>query len=261
MVSYDVTEIEKTLTPEEENALFKEKLKSLGIKAVLFDFDDTLIYTSEIFIKYMEQFINKVVEETNIEYDIINESLCRINNEEYKKMGVSPARWNAVVERMAKEEKFRGNENSIVNNLNILKNIYLQQPRIRPGAVATLKELKNAELKLGMVTHANEEWTWRKLESTEMGKYFDTIVIADENCHKGSEHWLTAVENLEVSPSECLVIGDNLGGDVISAASIGAKTVWLKKGSSWSVYKEGEIPADTILIDELSELLPTLKKI
>lgn len=237
----------------------REQLKDLGIKAVLFDLDDTLIFTTEIFAKYMKEYVEKVAEETGLEFAIIDEALRRLNDAEFKRVGVNPARWETVVQKMAEElpEK-RG---AIVNNLGILMNIYIDEPRVRVGAKETIEALKAAGVKVGLITHANVDWTWRKLTSSGLIDCFDTIVIADENGHKGVQHWQEAMNNLEVLPNECLVVGDNLGGDIIPTAKIGARTMWLHKGSTWSLYRTGEVPETTITIDEVNELLPALERL
>lgn len=237
----------------------KERLARLGIKAVLFDLDDTLIFTSEIFAKYMNEYVTKVAAETGIDSKVINECLRRINDEEYKKMGVNPSRWGAVVIKMA--EEFKGNEAPIINNLDILMKIYTEEPRIRPGAKDILERLRRSGIKIGLVTHANVDWTWRKLESVGMIDCFDTIHIADENSHKGVDDWKSTMLDLEVTPNECLIVGDSLGGDIIPTAQIGTRTMWLHKGSTWSMYRTGEIPESTLMIDEISELLSALDQL
>lgn len=235
----------------------KEKLKSLGIKAILFDLDDTLIYTSEIFVKYKQEYVARVAEETEIECKVIEESLNRIDAEEYKKMGVNPARWEESTKKIALE--FAGYEKPILENLNILMKIYSEEPRLRPGVKAVLEILRMAGIKIALVTHANEDWTWRKLKSTGLIDYFDTINIVNENRHKGAEDWAKTAGDVEVLPAECLILGDSLVGDVIPGASIGARTMWLHRGSTWSVYRAGEVPENTVHLDEVNELLSALE--
>ena len=237
----------------------KEKFNRLGIKAVLFDFDDTLIFTSEKFAKYMEAYASKVAEEMGVEEGLVIESLRRLNDEEYKRMGVNPARWEAVLKKMALE--FEGNEQTVLENLDILMKIYSEEPRIRPGAEAVLEIVKRCGIKIGLVTHANEDWTNMKLNSTGMSEYFDLIYVADENKHKSAADWVKCMVGLEVLPEECLVVGDSLPGDIIPAAEIGAKTMWLHNGSSWSVYKAGKVPEGTVHLDNVNELLSALGRL
>lgn len=235
----------------------KERLARLGIKAVLFDFDDTLIYTAEIFLHQIEEFVETVSSETGLNREIVEESLRRINDEEYKKMGVNPQRWEKVLEKMTGE--FEGGEEAILNNLDVLMEIYTQEPRVRPGARAILEILQRSGIKIGLVTHANVNWTWEKLRYSGMIDYFETIVIADENKHKGVECWQTAMNDLGVGPEECLVIGDSLNGDIIPTAGIGARTMWLHNGSQWTVNRTGKVPESTINLNNINELLSALE--
>jgi len=238
------------------NMELRESLSRLGIKGILYDLDDTLIYTSEIFAACMQEYTAKVSEETGLEYELISKTLQTINDEEYKTKGVSPKRWDSVVDRMA--VIFEGHGESVLGNLDILHKIYTLEPRIRPGARTTLRTMSEAGAKQGLITHANVEWTHRKLDLLGLWDNFQTVVIVDENGHKGPENWKLAMDNLELKPEECLVIGDSLSGDIIPGASLGARTMWLNNASSWSVYRVGQVPESTLTIDGVSDLLSTL---
>lgn len=233
-----------------------EKLNKLNIKVMLFDLDDTLIYTQEIFIKYMDEYIVTVASETGIDATVVREDLERLNDEEYKKVGVNPERWTVVAQRMIDERKGYGE--STINNLDILRKIYTDSPRLKPGAVAMLEILRMVGVRMALVTHANKEWTMRKLESTGIAEYFEVIKIVDENKHKGVEDWIEVVSEMEVLPTECLTLGDSLGGDIIPSASMGARTMWLHTGSTWSMYRMGKVPETTIHLDEVNQLLSAL---
>ena len=236
-----------------------ENLNRLGVKVLLFDLDDTLIYTGEMFIKYMNEYVEVVAQETGLPREQVDECLKRLNDEEYKAMGVNPARWGVVVSKVAME--LVGHEDSVLKNLSILMKIYEETPRLRSGATAVLEILKEAGIKMALVTHANVEWTQRKLQSTGLANYFETIVIVDENKHKSEEDWLEAVDKMGVLPDECLILGDNLGGDIIPAANIGARTMWLHNGSTWSVYRTGTVPESTFHLDEITQLLSALGRL
>lgn len=237
----------------------REKLKHLGIKAILFDLDDTLIYTQELFIKYMNLFVEKVSEDTGISVSIVRADLEKLNNESYKKMGVNPDKWINVVERMSAEGNGYGD--SPINNLDILGNIYTDPPRLKSGVKAILDILKGVGIKTALVTHANTEWTRRKLQSTGLGEFFETIKIVDENGHKGIDDWIEVAQELEVFPHECLVLGDSLSGDIIPGSKMGARTMWLHTGSQWSVYRTGNVPEDTVFLDEPNQLLSALERL
>lgn len=237
----------------------KEDFRRLGTKAVLFDFDDTLIFTSEIFNQKIAEFVEMVALETGLDLTKVETHLRKINDEMYKKMGVNPIRWQAVVEVMEAEElEYKG---STIRNLPVLMGIYAQEPRMRPGAVAILEIMKSCGIKMALVTHANEEWTWRKLESSGIKEYFETVVVASEDGHKGVECWQRAMNEMGLQSNECLVVGDSLSGDIIPTAEIGARTMWLHNGSTWSMYKVGTVPDSTVHLDNVNELLSAVARL
>jgi len=235
----------------------KEKLKRLNIEAILFDLDDTLIYTSEIFILFMEKYSRVVGEKIGVGAMEMMLALQAINDEEYKTMGVNPKRWEAVVEKLV--VKFSHGKKEILENLDILKTIYAVEPRMRTGVRTMLEILKESGIKLGLVTHANVEWTEFKLNRLGLWDYFDQVIIVDENGHKKADDWERGMERMEVEPEKCLVVGDSLGGDVRPGDELGARTIYLP--SPWSVYRHGEVPGKTVVISEIFELLAALDRL
>jgi len=233
-----------------------EKLRQLDIKAVLFDLDDTLIHTGELFSKYMTEYVETISTLLRIDPQTLRIRLQELNDEGYHKMGVSPQRWSLVLDQLSQEL----NDDGVVKeNLNILMKIYTDEPRIKSGAKVMLKGLKDSGFKLGLVTHANTDWTMRKLNQTGLLNFFDTIKIADENGFKTVEHWKSGIEMLGVEGHQCLVVGDNLKGDIIPSFSLGAKVLWMP--SSWSVYRQGEVPEGTIVMDELIDFWGAVQKL
>lgn len=235
----------------------KEKLKELEIEGILFDLDDTLIYTSEIFIMFMQNYASEVAGKIGVNAGEMMGALQEINDEEYKAMGVNPKRWAAVVEKLAK--RFEHGEKEIVDNLNILMNIYSVEPRMRTGVKTLLEIYRASGIKMGLVTHANVEWTKFKLDKLGLWEYFDQVIIVDENGHKKVDDWKKGMDLLEVSPEKCLVVGDSLGGDIRPGNELGARTVYLP--SPWSVYRQGEVPERTAMINEIFDLLAALDRL
>lgn len=233
-----------------------EKLRSLNIQAVIFDLDDTLIYTGELFTRFKAEYSEVVSSATGIDTHFILKRLQQLNDEEYLKMGVAPKRWNVVIDRLSQE---LNNVTPIKENIDILMKIYTQEPRVRPGAKSILKNLKVSGFKVGMVTHASTEWTERKLLQTGLIDYLDAIEIVDPNGFKTIEHWQKGMDLLEVESDKCLVIGDNLKGDIIPSHTLGAKTIWMP--SPWSVYREGVVPQGVVQMNELSDFWTAVHKL
>jgi len=226
-----------------------EKLRQLGIEAGLFDLDDALIYTSEIFRRFMAEYADAVAASGGVDRTDFARRLAVINDEEYVIGKVNPNRWNRVAARLAGE--FPVAADSIISNLPILFKIYSTVPRLRSGAVSVLRGLRAGGTKIGIVTHSNRDWAIWKLEITGIIEHQDVVVVADQDRDKTSEHWRRGAELLGVAASRCLVFGDNLRGDIISGMSIGARGMWMP--SPWSVYREGTVPDGVVQIEKLED--------
>lgn len=237
---------------ELEKDLFAEascdKLKSLGIEAVIFDFDDTLIYTSEIFVEAMDLYVEKISAITQLDPIQMKKRLWELNKEEHKKNGVCPHRWSSVIDDLSQEIGF---SEICHDHLPILMGIYTKEPRLRPGALSLLQSLNNSRFKVGMVTHANVEWTIRKLRQTGLDRYIHTVEIADEFGEKTTANWQKCLDALGVQGHQSLFVGDNLQGDIAPSVALGAKAFWIP--SPWEVYRKGVVPEGVSQINELSD--------
>ncbi len=234
-----------------------ELYRQRRIEAVLYDLDDTLIHTSELFRFCMETYVATVCIQTGLDPQTVLASLQAINDQEYRTKGVNPARWSSVIERMAL--LYPNHCQAIIQNKDLLLQIYHMKPRIRAGACAILSQTSRAGVKQALVTHANVEWTNRKLSQLGLWSHFQTIVIADENGHKSSLDWQTAINGLDLNPSHCLVVGDNLSGDIIPAVELGARAIWMP--SPWSVYRQGSVPPGVVTINDLTDFPEAVEKL
>ncbi len=75
----------------------KERLDSWDIRVTLFDFDDTLIKTAEIFGVQMRAYVAQVLQRLGLkEFDAVFAALEEVNNAAYKRYAVNPRRWETV---------------------------------------------------------------------------------------------------------------------------------------------------------------------
>lgn len=224
-----------------------ERLWQLGIKAVLFDLDDTLLETGVIFQKQMEEYAFLVSDQSGLSERLILSRLSAINNEEYLARGVSPERWRFVVSRL--REEF--DSPVVVDNLPVLMDIYNQEPRVHPGATNILRGLRIVGMSIGVVTHANEGWTNFKLRMTGLEDYVDQVEIANEDGVKSAANWFRMMKVLGVKASQSLVVGDSLKGDILPATELGARAMMIP--AVWSVYSEGEIPEKVVTLAKIGD--------
>ena len=240
-----------------ETGKLREWLDVQGIKAVIFDLDDTLLDTftwerthEHQYLEYMHQRLPYIPQ------DELIASFRDAHHSAFLTDSVHSDRWNTVISTLGtKYGEEAGREFTLA--LPILWHMYEDVPALLPRARSVLDQFRDAVGKLGLVTHAEEEYTYQKLDARDIRKYFDVVQIVDARGRKTSKDWKAAIDALSVRPEEVLVIGDNVVGDIRAATEVGVKhTVVLP--SPWEVYAQGEIPAQTIRAKNISDVIPQL---
>ena len=90
-----------------------------------------------------------------------------------------------------------------------------------PSVQATLKELRQLELRLAVATSSVGASAHPFLERTGIKGFFDVIVTGDE-VERGKPHpdvYLRAAEQLNLPPEACLVVEDALSGVTAAKAA------------------------------------------
>lgn len=227
----------------ERSAQFSEVLKAQKIKAFSCDFDDTFINTHEVFVGQIEIFKDALCTDFGMNRDLLNGFFYRVNVSVHSRWSVSPNRWEAVVARLARLYKVG---DGFDKYLPILDGIYDIVPKVKEGTFEFLEMLKEADQKVATVTHANEPWTWFKLQHTGLGKYFDTVAIADETRHKGVDDWKRSLVELGVEGCNAINVGDNIKGDIQAGYEAGFK-YQVHVPPAWGFYGEGDLPETALL--------------
>lgn len=236
---------------------FKEWLDTRGVKAVLFDLDDTLLDTNPIVISCITAYIDYLHHAIpDIPKEELERSRQAADTEVFKTHSVAIPRWQAMAELIAK--KYPSIPQSVfTDGVPILLQIYSALPPMLPGAWETLTLVAKANKKIGLVTHANEAYTRWKIKELGLVNVADHIEVVDEFGAKESKHWKHAIESLGVQPHEALVIGDSVKGDVLAAREAGVKYAVLLP-SPVPFYKAGDIPEGVIRAARIGSVIDTL---
>ncbi|MDD4636863.1 MAG: HAD family phosphatase [Bacteroidales bacterium] len=97
-----------------------------------------------------------------------------------------------------------------------------------PGAKAFIQELQNQNILVALVTSSKQSKIERALKELALEQTFDTIVTADR-ITKGKPDpycYQLAAKDLNISPSECLVLEDSLAG-IAAGTAAGMKVIGL----------------------------------
>lgn len=222
-------------------------------KDIAFDFDDTLIFSKEIFRKQMGE-VYQVLGQVLVGV-AIKEEIEAINNESYKTHFVNPNRWDTVLHQF-KERHPEVADSMISDCREVLAKIYKTPPEVKPGAFETLETLIAGNSRLGLVTHAYDEWTRFKLESTGLDKFFpkERVHVCDMDKPKSHTEWQAAINFFGWSVDKVVVVGDSVRSDIIPAHKAGVRELyWIHEPDAWAVQL-GETPPGTIEISRITEL-------
>lgn len=140
----------------------KAKLDARGVDLFLFDLDDTLTPTREIFAVQMDTTYNYLLKQLpGTQKKDLKTQFEAINNQAFEKFAVNPNRWITVLSELSKIYP-KISQAALRQSLLILMQIYKTPVNYKDGAEQMLETFKNAGVQTGIVTHANRDWTWDK---------------------------------------------------------------------------------------------------
>lgn len=226
-----------------------------GIKAILFDVDDTLYDREGVQGKALEIIVKKLPALfKNIDMDRISAAFYEsdeIVTEEFNAgaplEGLREKRSALTLRALGLSEEYT----------DTITRIYMEEyPKIKaevPDAVTTVRTLAKS-YKVGIVSNSFADVQYRKLNTLDLLSEMSCIILSDETGLRkpNPEIFTRAALKLEVEPSECLYVGDSYVNDIIGAANAGMLTCWFNRDNKTI---ENLIPQPDFIIRELKELI------
>ncbi|HUI27661.1 MAG TPA: HAD family hydrolase [Candidatus Kryptonia bacterium] len=125
-----------------------------------------------------------------------------------------------------------------------------REERVRPfpGAVETLRHLRDHGQRLGLLTNGSSEFQRRKIERFDLGRFFDVILIEGDLGFGKPDHrvFQRALDELGAAPADAWMIGDNLEWDIEPAQQLGILDVWVDHAGSGLPLTSSIAPTHTI---------------
>ena len=86
--------------------------------------------------------------------------------------------------------------------------------------VALLKRIRNQEIKQFVITNGNSLIQSNKIDSLQLNRYFDEIIIAIDEYAKPSVYWFNElISTYKLKPKECISVGDRYAIDGLASQS------------------------------------------
>lgn len=222
------------------------------IKAILFDLDQTLIDFMKLKRMCIEASISAMVDAgLNINKESAEKELFELYNEygiEYEHI------FQKFLEKAIGDVDYKILAKAIVAYRKVRASFLEPYPNVQ----STLLKLRERGYKLAIVSDAPRLKAWIRLASMRLDDFFDVVISFDDTGKTKPDclPFQKALEQLNVAPSETLMIGDNLSRDILGAKKLGIKTCFAKYGFTIG-FKE-RIKAD-YEIKRFEELLNILK--
>ncbi len=211
------------------------------IKAVLFDFDGTIVDTNELILNSWRHLYKTV--------------LGRECRDEEVTVSFGEALWDSV------RDRFPGyNTDELVDIYRKYnRQIFLEQVKIYPGMKELLVELKRRGIKTAVVTSRGITTSTMGIEKYGLADYLDVIITCeDTDAHKPDPlPCQIAMDRLSVKPDECIMIGDSRL-DIQCAHNAGVKGVLV----NWTICCPEKMRVENskpdYIIDKAEEILDLL---
>ena len=128
-----------------------------------------------------------------------------------------------------------------------------------PDAVSALESLRDAGLKLAIFANQPAQ---RTAELQALGIRPDLMAMSAEwgVSKPAPEFYARALAEMRANPRDVAYVGDRLDNDIRPTAVAGIRPVWVRRGP-WGVIGGGEIPAGTVVVDSLTELVERIDEV
>lgn len=131
-----------------------------------------------------------------------------------------------------------------------------------PDAIPTLKKLRKKGLKLVLITSGIHERQVKKIKILGLEKMFDLILIHDfEKDVSKFKKFEKAMDELNLSPSNVLAVGDKVSSEIRMANRLGMISVRILRGRFSKIKPRNELEEPDYSIKNIVSVIPLLKKV
>jgi len=192
---------------------------------IVFDLDDTLLNTSNVYWLARKLFVEKLSEELQINEDKLIEEFEKIDHLQMQKLKHSPYRYTRSMIETYKSVSHKINHQISEETLKAIKDFGRLILKNTPNTIKGAKEIldwSSQNYSLALLTRGENSFQKKKLHKNELYKYFDFIRVVP---HKNAEVLKKFIQDIGFDCQDVWVIGDSLKSDINPGIEIGAKCI------------------------------------
>lgn len=131
------------------------------------------------------------------------------------------------------------NDSNLMQIFDLYMNAYERNWRLFPDVLPFLKGLNN--YRLAILSNGRSAQQLLKVKSTGLEPYFEAVLCPEDvgYAKPSTQAFLCACEILNMTPSQCIYIGDSFDNDVIGSASAGMQPIFLNRVKSSLLKNQG----------------------
>lgn len=217
------------------------------LKAVIFDLDNTVLDRTGTFARFTASFLGKYFDHLDSTQELFDRIIF-LDQDGYKDKSV-------LFDELLAELPWKGKpqKNEIMHFYNAE---YVKSAVLMERAKEVIAYLKR-KYKIGLITNGRTAIQYGKINQLGIADDFDTILVSEEAGIKKPDPRIfeMALINLDLSPNECVYVGDHPVNDMEGASKAGMETIWIKVNQPW---REGLSVTPKYTIKRLSELMQLL---
>ena len=205
------------------------------IKAVIFDFDNTLMDFMKMKKASVESAVDYMIDAgLNIKKSEMIEKIFKVYWEE----GIEDQNiFDKVLLREFGEIDYKILAAGIVGYRKAKEAYMVLYPHVR----LCLSELTKMGIRLGVVSDAPRLGVWIRIVSLGLHHYFEKVVTFDDVGERkpSPKPFLKILDEMKIEPSSAIMVGDWAERDIVGAKNIGMITAWAKYGNQFDTKNSG----------------------
>ena len=156
---------------------------------------------------------------------------------------------------------WKADERDVLATLDAYAQAVAGWARVVPGAVDTLRQLRERGYRLGLLSNTwwAAEWHNADLAAHGLAGLLDEVVYTSDLPHSKPHPsvFREVASRLGVEPSACVMVGDRQVDDVSGALGAGMRAIWVRNDRPWPRANGVRATAE---VDALPEIPPLLRR-
>ena len=230
-------------------------------KLLVFDLDDTLLNTSDVYYRAREEFVNYMSDSFSLDPKAVRQVFEDLDREHISLLGYPSWRYTFTMLKTywsyIEQQKAAFSSTSVEKIINIGSRITSEIPPLLDGAKDVLVELSQS-FTLALLTRGDFHLQRKKIEHYGLDAIFSTIMVVSA---KTEASFLSVLLTTGVPPEHAWSIGDSPKWDVLPALNVGMNAIlfrYVHPSYEWKHEKRFMIVDNVPVIEDLKELWSVL---